>query len=40
MVDSIGYTQKHFQEKQDIKAEKLGSHLKLKDQSATVLNWI
>ena len=40
MVNSIGYTQRHYQEKQDIKAEKLGSHWKLKDQNATVANQI
>ena len=28
MVNSIGYTQGHYIEKQDIKAEKLGSHWK------------
>ena len=40
MVNSIGYTQRHYQEKQDIKAEKLGSHWKLRDQNLTVVNWI
>ena len=40
MVNSIGYTQRHYQEKQDIKAEKLGSHWKLRDQNATVANQI
>ena len=40
MVNSIGYTQRHYQEKQDIKTEKLESHWKLKDQNATVLNRI
>ena len=40
MVNSIGYTQRHCQEKQDIKAEKLRSHWELKDQNATVLNRI
>ena len=29
MVNSIGYTQRHYQGKPDIKAEKLGSHWKL-----------
>ena len=29
---------KHYQEKQDIKAEKLGSHWKLRDQNTTVVN--
>ena len=38
MVSSIGYTQRHYQEKQDVKAEKLGSHMKLRDQYATVVN--
>ena len=40
MVNSIGYTQGHYQEKQDIKAEKLGSLWKLEDQNATVSNRI
>ena len=40
MVISIGYTERHYQDKQDIKTEKLGSHWKLKDQNATVLNQI
>ena len=26
MANSIGYTQRHYQEKQDINAEKLGNH--------------
>ena len=40
MVNSIGYTQRHYQEKQDIKTEKLGSHWKFEDQNAIVLNRI
>ena len=40
MVNSISYTQKHYQEKQDIKAEKLGSHWKLIDRNVKVVNWI
>ena len=40
MVNSIGCTQRHFKEKQDIKAEKLGDHLKLTDQNVTVVNQI
>ena len=40
MVNSIGYTQRHYQEKQDIKVQKLGNHLKLRDQNATVVNRI
>ena len=40
MVNSIGYTQRHYQKKQDIKAEKLGSHWKLKDRNVTVVNRI
>ena len=39
MVNSIGYTQRH-QNKQDIKAKKLGSHWKLRDENTTVVNWI
>ena len=35
MVNSTGYTQRHYQKKQDIKAETLGSHWKLKDQNAS-----
>ena len=31
MINSTGYTQRHYQEKQDTKAEKLGSHWKLRD---------
>ena len=38
MVSSIGYTQSHYQKKQDIKAVKLGSHWKLKGQNVTVVN--
>ena len=39
MVNSIGYTQKHDQEKRDdIKAEKLGIHWKLRDRNVTVVN--
>ena len=34
------YTQRHYQKKQDIKAEKLGSHWKLKDRNVTVVNQI
>ena len=33
MVNSIGYTQSHYQEKQYTEAGKLGSHWKLRDQS-------
>ena len=40
MVNSIGYTQRHYQEKQDIKAEKLGSLWKLRDQNTIVVNQI
>ena len=40
MVNSIGCTQRHYQEKQDIKTEKLGSHWKFEDQNAIVLNRI
>ena len=40
MVNAISYTQEHCQKKQNIKAEKLGNHWKLKDQSATALNQI
>ena len=40
MVNSIGYTQRHHQEKQDTKIQKLGSHWKLRDQNAAVVNWI
>ena len=40
MINSIGYSQRHFQEKQDITAEKLVSHWKLKDRNVTVLNQI
>ena len=40
MVNSIGCTQRHFKEKQDIKAGKLGNHPKLTDQNATVVNQI
>ena len=32
--------QRPYQEKQDIKAEKLGSHWKLKDRNVTVVNRI
>ena len=34
------HTQRNYQEKQDIKAEKLGNHWKLRDQNATVVNRI
>ena len=37
MVISVSYTPRHYQEKQDIKAEKLGSHWKLRDRNATVV---
>ena len=37
MVNSIGYIQRHYQEKQDIKAEKFGSHCKLRNRNATVV---
>ena len=37
MVNSISYTPRHDQEKQDIKAEKLGSHWKLRDRNVTVV---
>ena len=40
MVNSIGYTQRHHQEKQDIKVQKLGSHWKLRDQNEAVVNRI
>ena len=40
MINLIGYTQTHYQEKQDIKAETLGSHWKLKDRNVTVANRI
>ena len=40
MVNSIGNTQRHYQEKKDIKAEKFGAHWKLRDQNATVVNQI
>ena len=40
MVSSIGYTQRHYQEKLDTKAEKLGAHWKLRDQNATAVNRI
>ena len=40
MVNSIGYTQRHYPEKQDIKAEKLGNHGNLKDRNVTVVNQI
>ena len=40
MVNLIGYTQRHYQEKQDIKAEKLGSHWKSKDRDVTAVNRI
>ena len=40
MVNSTGYTQRHYQKKQDIKAEKLDSHWKLKDRNVTVVNQI
>ena len=33
MVNSIGYNQKHYREKQDLKAEKLGSLWKLSSKS-------
>ena len=40
MINSIDYTQRHYHEMQDIKAEKLGSHWKLRDQNAAVVNQI
>ena len=40
MVSSIRYTQRHYQEKLDTKAEKLGAHWKLRDQNATAVNRI
>ena len=40
MVNSIGYTQRHYQEKQDIRAEKLRRHWKLRDRNVTVVNRI
>ena len=40
MVNSIGYTQRYYLEKKDMKAEKLGSHWKLKDQNVTAANQI
>ena len=40
MVNSTGYIQRHYQKKQDIKAEKLGSHWKLKDRNVTMVNQI
>ena len=40
MGNSIGYTQRHHQEKQDIKVQKLGSHWKLRDQNEAVVNQI
>ena len=40
MVNSTGYSQRHYKEKQYIKAEKIGSHWKLKDQNATAVNRI
>ena len=38
MVNSIGYTQRHYQGKPAIKAEKLGSRWKLRNQNAAVAN--
>ena len=35
MANSVGYTQRHYQKKQHIKAEKLGSHWKLKDRNVS-----
>ena len=40
MVNPIGYTQRHYSEKHDAKAEKLGGHWKLKDRNVTVTNLI
>ena len=40
MVNSVGYTQIHYQDKQDIKAKQLGTHWKLRDQNGTVVNRI
>ena len=39
MVDSNGYTQQH-PDKKNVKAEKLGSHWKLKDKNVTEVNQI
>ena len=38
MINSTGYTQKRYLEKQARETEKLRSHWKLKDQNKTVLN--
>ena len=40
MVNSVGYTQIHYQQKQDIKAGKSGFHLKIRDWNVTVVNRI
>ena len=40
MVNSFSYNQRHYQENQDIKAEKLGSHWKLRDQNTIAVNRI
>ena len=40
MASLIGCTHSHYLEKQDIKAEKLRSHQKLKDWNVTVVNQI
>ena len=40
MVNSIGFTQIHYQGKPDTKAEKLGSHWKLVDQNVAVVHQI
>ena len=38
MVNSTGYTLRHFPERKDTEAEKLGSHWKLKDWNVTAVN--
>ena len=40
MVNSIDYTQRDYQEKQDFKAEKVESHWKLRNRNVTVVNQI
>ena len=40
MAISIDYTQRHYQEKQDIKIEKWGSQWKSRNRNATVINRI
>ena len=40
IVNLIGYTQRHYREKQNTKVEKLGSHWKLKDRNVTIVNLI